>query len=101
MIDSQSLFRWGAGFLIGTSFIDFFRFGTFRLQNDDWLSVGMASAGLTMVTLAAIDMTLDRYRKPSELPYVFRAPSDYENIYLENDVDVAVIDEMAGLGVDY
>ena len=42
MIDSQSLFRWGAGFLIGTGFIDFFRFGTFKLQTNDWLSVGMA-----------------------------------------------------------
>ena len=55
----------------------------------------MASAGLTMVTLAAIDLTLDK--KMLKLS----APSDYENIYLENDVDVAVIDEMAGLGVDY
>ena len=60
MIDSESLFRWGAGFLIGTGIIDFFRFGTFQIQSDDWLSVGMATAGLTMVTLAAIDMTLDK-----------------------------------------
>ena len=95
MIDSQSLFRWGAGFLIGTGFIDFFRFGTFKLQTNDWLSVGMASAGLTMVTLAAIDLTLDK--KMLKL----NAPSDYENIYLENDVDAGIIDEMAGLGVDY
>ena len=76
-------------------FIDFFRFGTFKLQTNDWLSVGMASAGLTMVTLAAIDLTLDK--KMLKLS----APSDYENIYLENDVDAAVIDEMAGLSVDY
>ena len=95
MIDSQSLFRWGAGFLIGTGIIDFFRFGTFQLQSDDWLSVGMASAGLTMVTLAAIDMSLDKNTLK------LSAPSDYENIYLENDADMAVIDEMAGLGVDY
>jgi hypothetical protein len=94
MIDSQSLFRWGAGFLIGTGIIDFFRFGTFQLQSDDWLSVAMASAGLTMVTLAAIDMSLDKNILK------LSAPSDYENIYLENDADVAVIDEMAGLGVD-
>ncbi|MHA1286118.1 MAG: hypothetical protein ACTSPB_01820 [Candidatus Thorarchaeota archaeon] len=94
MIDSESLFRWGAGFLIGTGFIDFFRFGTFKLQTDDWLSVGMASAGLTMVTLAAIDMTLER--KMLKL----NAPSDYENIYLENTVDANVIDEMAGLSVE-
>jgi len=94
MIDSESLFRWGAGFLIGTGFIDFLRFGTFKLQTDDWLSVGMASAGLTMVTLAAIDMTLER--KMLKL----NAPSDYENIYLENTVDANVIDEMAGLSVE-
>ena len=55
----------------------------------------MATAGLTMVTLAAIDMTLDK--KMLKL----NAPSDYENIYLENDADAAVIDEMAGLGLDY
>jgi len=95
MIDSESLFRWGAGFLIGTGIIDFFRFGTFQIQSADWLSVSMATAGLTMVTLAAIDMTLDK--KMLKL----NAPSDYENIYLENDADAAVIDEMAGLGLDY
>jgi hypothetical protein len=94
MIDSESLLRWGAGFLIGTGFIDFFRFGTFKLQTDDWLSVGMASAGLTMVSLAAIDMMTGKMLKLS-------APSDYENIYLENDVDAAVIDEMAGLSIEH
>ena len=94
MIDSESLLRWGAGFLIGTGFIDFFRFGTFQLQYDDWLSIAMASAGLTMVSLAAIDMMTEKMLKLS-------APSDYENIYLENDVDAAVIDEMAGLSIEH
>ena len=88
MIDSESLMRWGVGFLITTGVIDFFRFGTFKLQTEDWLSVATATAGLTMVTLAAIDMTLDK--KILNLS----APSDYENIYLENDADIAVIDEM-------
>tara|TARA_B110000285_G_scaffold136137_1_gene152533 strand:- start:11080 stop:11370 length:291 start_codon:yes stop_codon:yes gene_type:complete len=95
MIDSQSLFRWGVGVLIGTGLIDFFRFGTIKLQTQDWLSVGAASVGLTMITLAGLDMALDKN------VLKLSASSDYENIYLENDPDMAVIDDMAGLSVEH
>jgi len=93
MIDSPILLRWGVGFLIVTSMFDFYRFGTMKLQTSDWVSVATASVGLTMVALAGLDMALNKDT------FELFAPADYDNIYLEHDPEIAIVDEMAGLGM--
>ena len=94
MIDSPALMRWGIGFLAFGGLIDFFRFGSVKLRTDDWLSIATLSSGLTMIGLAAIDMTLDNQIK------IQLFGSDYGNIYLENEPSQDVVDEMIGLGLD-
>jgi hypothetical protein len=97
MIDSPALFKYGVGFLVIGGIIDFWRFGTFKIQTNDWISVSMISSGLTMLTLGALDMAIDNQ---NGIEVRLFAPQEYENIYLENDPDVVVVDEMAGLGMD-
>ena len=93
MIDSASLFRWGVGFLIFGTIIDFFRFGSIQLRPNDWLSIATLSSGITIISLATLDMVLDNKIKIS-------FNTDYENIYLENEPPEAIVDEMIGLGMD-
>ena len=93
MIDSASLFRWGVGFLIFGTIIDFFRFGSIQLRPNDWLSIATLSSGITIISLATLDMVLDNKLKIS-------FNTDYENIYLENEPSEAIVDEMIGLGMD-
>lgn len=97
MIDSPALCRWGVGILVVGGIVDFFRFGTFQLQTNDWISVAVMASGLTMVGLGALDMMIDNQ---NGIEVKLFAPQDYENIYLENTPDMAVIDEMTGLGLN-
>jgi len=94
MIDSPALLRWGAGFLILGGIIDFFRFGSLKLRTDDWISIATLSSGLTMISLAAMDMTLDNRIK------IHLFGTDYEDIYLEHEPSEEVVDDMIGLGMD-
>jgi phosphatidylglycerophosphatase A len=77
--------------------VDFLRFGTVQLQTNDWISVAIVASGLTMVSLGALDMMIDNQ---NGMEVRLFAPQEYENIYLENDPNVVVVDEMAGLGMD-
>jgi len=97
MIDSPALIRYGVGFLVIGGIIDFWRFGTFRLQPNDWISVSLMSSAFTLITLGALDMAIDNQQG---IKFRLLAPQEYENIYLENEPDMVIIDEMAGLGLD-
>jgi len=94
MIDSPALFRWGVGFLIFGTIIDFFRFGSIQLRPNDWLSIATLSSGITIISLATLDMVLDNKIK------IHLFSTDYEDMYLENEPSEAIVDEMIGLGMD-
>lgn len=95
MIDSTILYKWGFGVLVVGFIVDFMRFGDIKVNHKDWISVALFSSGMTLVAVSAIDMVLHEYSVLS-----LSSPQEYENIYLENDPNVAVVDDMAGLGMD-